>query len=60
VVSVISAQAFNCQGEQLTTPSFTFSIDNDYLTVTPVVATTGAFIFAIAALGGTSMKPDRS
>jgi hypothetical protein len=51
VVSVISAQG-STTGGATNHPSFTFSIANDYLTVTPVVATTGAFIFTITALDG--------
>ncbi|MNX77835.1 hypothetical protein D3C86_1093950 [compost metagenome] len=50
VVGVISAQGL-VAGAGTNHPSFTFSIVGDYLTVTPVVATVGDFVFTITALG---------
>lgn len=51
VVSVISAQGLTTGGGA-NHPSFTFSMVGDALTVTPVGATLGAFVFWISAIGG--------
>lgn len=50
-VALISALGLTAGGSA-NHPSFTFSIVNDYLTVTRVGSTSGDFLFTITALGG--------